>query len=108
MCGISVREYISVGGGSPFRDWVDSLDSLAAIKVQTASERMRLGNCSNEKALRGGLFERRINVGPGYRMYYGRDGLDSILLLNGGTKERQSEDIKRAQTLWDEYKRPIL
>ena len=105
MNGIQIREYAPEEGHSRFSDWFNSLDTNAAIKVQTAVERMRLGNFSHEKALKGGLFERRVDSGPGYRVYYGRDGLDSIVLLNGGTKEHQAKDIQRAQTLWDEYRR---
>ena len=105
MDGIKVREYTSEDGHGLYRDWFDNLGVNAALKVQTAVERMALGNLSLVKALKGGLFERWIDYGPGYRIYYGRDGHDSIVLLNGGTKERQAEDIRRAQTLWDEYKR---
>lgn len=105
MTGIKVGEYTSEEGHGLFSDWFNSLDTNAAIKVQTAVERMGLGNFSQVKALKGGLFERWVDSGPGYRIYYGKDGLDSIILLNGGTKERQAEDIQRAQTLWAEYKR---
>ena len=105
MTGVKIREYTSEEGQGQFSDWFDSLDTNAALKVHTAIERMRLGNFSHVKALKGGLFERWIDSGPGYRVYYGKDGINSIVLLNGGTKERQAEDIKRAQTLWDEYKR---
>ena len=105
MDGIKVQEYISEEGRGRFSDWFDNLDTEAALKVQTAIERMALGNFSHVKALKGGLFERWVDSGPGYRIYYGKDRLDTIVLLNGGTKERQAKDIQRAQTLWGEYKR---
>ena len=105
MSGTKIGGYTSEDGHGRFGDWFDKLDNSAALKVTRALERMKLGNFSDEKALKGGLFEHRINFGPGYRIYYGKDGLNSIVLLSGGTKERQSEDIQKAQTLWDEYKR---
>ena len=49
--------------------------------------------------------EFRINWGPGYRLYFGRDGEILVILLTGGTKRRQDADIEQAKTLWAEYKR---
>ena len=51
------------------------------------------------------MLERRINVGPGYRVYFGRDGDTLIVLLGGGTKDRQQRDIEDARQLWQAYKR---
>lgn len=64
---------------------------------------MARGNLSNAKRLPGGVFEYRINFGPGYRIYFGREGDRIIILLGGGSKRRQSEDIRLAQGLWMDY-----
>ena len=66
---------------------------------------MEAGNLSNVRGVGRGVLERRINVGPGYRVYFGRDGDTLIVLLGGGTKARQQRDIERARELWQEYRR---
>jgi putative addiction module killer protein len=66
---------------------------------------MRQGNLSNVKSVGGGVQEYRVEFGPGYRIYFGRDGQRLIVLLGGGTKKRQQNDVKEARTLWEEYKK---
>ena len=92
-------------GHSPFADWFDALDRHAAAKVTIAIERLRLGNLSNVKSVGGGVQECRIDWGPGYRLYLGRDGDKLVILLTGGTKRRQDADIDRAKEYWADYKR---
>ena len=77
----------------------------AAARVRTTLARMESGNLSNIRGVGSGVLERRINVGPGYRVYFGRDGDTLIVLLGGGTKERQQNDIEDARDLWREYQR---
>ena len=67
--------------------------------------RMEQRNLSNAKAIGAGVFEYRIDAGPGYRVYFGRDGDTLIILLGGGTKTRQQQAIEAARNLWREYKR---
>ena len=102
---IEVREYIDDRGRSPFGRWFDDLDANAAARVRTALARMEAGNLSNVKGVGSGVLECRMNVGPGYRVYFGRDGDTLIVLLGGGTKVRQQRDIEDARELWREYKR---
>ena len=64
-----------------------------------------LGNMSEVKSVGGGVLERRLDFGPGYRLYFGRDGEAVIILLVGGTKSRQQRDIVTAQAFWEDYKR---
>ena len=66
---------------------------------------MESGNTSNVKSVGGGVSECRIDTGPGYRIYFGSDGDTLIILLGGGTKDRQQRDIAAARELWQEYKR---
>jgi putative addiction module killer protein len=83
---------------------LDDLDPIAA-KVTIALARMEQGNLSNAKGVGGGVFEYRIDFGPGYRIYFGRDGDALVILLAGGTKQRQRQDIATAQARWVDYKR---
>ena len=102
---IDVREYLAVDGSSPYRKWFDSLNAQAAAKVAIALTRIEQGNLSNAKSVGAGLHEYCIDFGPGYRIYFGRDGDRLVILLGGGTKKRQQEDIRRAKALWADYKR---
>jgi putative addiction module killer protein len=72
--------------------------------VVAALERMADGNLSNVKTVGGGVLECKIDFGPGYRVYFGRQGIRLVILLAGGTKQRQQEDIAQAKRLWQAYK----
>lgn len=102
---VNIREYLDHGGRSPFRRWFDGLNSEAARKVTTALYRIGLGNLSNLKSIGGGVHECRINFGPGYRVYFGKDGEEVVILLGGGTKQQQQGDIRVALERWEDYKR---
>ena len=65
---------------------------------------MELGNLSNVRSVGSGVSEYRIDFGPGYRIYFGRDGDTLIILLAGGTKQRQQRDVEAAKALWQEYR----
>jgi putative addiction module killer protein len=97
--------YERQNGHSPFADWFDALDRQAAAKVTIAVERLRLGNFSSIKSVGSGVLERRIDWGPGYRLYFGRDGENLVILLIGGAEQRQGEDIARAKRHCADYKR---
>ena len=99
-----VVEYLDADGASPFAKWFERLDAVAAAKVTTALYRMEQGNLSNVKAVGQGVAEYRIDFGPGYRIYLGQDGATIVILLGGGTKKRQSADIRMAQRRWLQYK----
>ena len=100
---LSVVEYIREDGSTPFGAWFARLDSQAAAKIATAVARLRAGNNSGVKGI-GSIGEYRIDWGPGYRIYLGRDGDALIILLGGGSKRDQRADINRARAFWDEYK----
>lgn len=91
-------------GRSPFAKWLRALNVQAAAKIATALERIVDGNLSNVKAVGNGVLEYRVDFGPGYRIYLGRDGDQLVILLAGGTKKRQQEDIRRAKTNWEDYR----
>lgn len=99
-----VKELLLSEGDSPFARWFNGLDALAAAKVRVAVARMEQGNLSNVEWFRG-IGEYKIDWGPGLRIYLAKDGLKLIILIGGGTKKRQQQDIDQAVALWDEYKR---
>jgi putative addiction module killer protein len=101
---IEIREYITTQGRSPYAKWFNGLNARAAAKVATALVRMEQGNLASAKGIGSGVSEYRIDFGPGYRVYFGKDGDILIILLGGGTKKRQQRDIEAAQASWREYK----
>src|SRR5262245_46393023 len=102
---LSVLEYLDRVGSSPFGEWFQTLEAGAAAKVTAAVRRLELGNFSNVKGVGAGVFEYRIDFGPGYRVYFGKDGDAVVILLGGGTKKRQDRDIAIAQERWADYKK---
>jgi putative addiction module killer protein len=102
---MQVLEYLDGSGRSPFRQWFDRLDPPAAAKVTIALTRLGLENLSNVKGVGHGVLETRIDFGPGYRVYFGRDDDVLVILLGGGTKARQRNDIVDAHARWADYKR---
>jgi putative addiction module killer protein len=96
---IEVREH-----GSWYGRWFDNLNDPAAAKVSTALTRISLGNFSNVKSVGSGVSEYRVDFGPGYRIYFGKDGDRLVILLGGGSKKKQQADITRAIELWEQYK----
>lgn len=102
---LDVREYLDATGRSPFGAWFADLDARAAAKVTVALARIKSGNLSNVKPAGEGVLEYRIDFGPGYRVYFGRDGDAMVILLAGGTKKRQQRDIETARARWVDYKR---
>jgi putative addiction module killer protein len=101
---IRIEEFVTDEDVSPFRRWFDGLDDHAAAWVTIAIDRLGEGSTSNAKALGEGVSELRINRGPGYRIYFGWDGKLLVILLGGGTKRRQQNDIQTALRHWRSYK----
>jgi putative addiction module killer protein len=102
---LDVREYLNEDGASPFADWFAGLDAIAAAKITVVLARIEQGNLSNVKGVGEGVLEYRLDFGPGYRVYFGRNGDVLVILLAGGTKRRQQRDIEAAQARWADYKR---
>jgi len=101
-----IRRYRTAAGAEPFTDWLTHLrDRQARARILARLERLEVGNFGDCKFLREGVSELRIDWGPGYRVYYGRDGRTLIVLLCGGDKRKQDADINRAVNLWQEYGR---
>lgn len=99
-----IRYYVAAGGRQPFAGWFADLEPVARAKVTRAIARLELGHVSNVKSVGEGVLECRIDFGPGYRVYFGRDGEALVILLTGGTKKRQQRDIDAARAYWQDYK----
>lgn len=100
-----VREYCTRDGKVPFREWFDSLRDLKAkAKIQSRIDRAEDGNLGEWNHVGEGVFEMKIDFGPGYRIYFGEEGKTMIILLCGGDKSSQEKDIKRAREYWADYK----
>jgi putative addiction module killer protein len=100
-----VVQYETEDGRCPFAEWFAELDARAAAKITTAIARIEAGNPGDVKPVGEGVSERRIDFGPGYRIYFAQDGRRLIILLVGGTKKRQQQDIVQAKAYWSAYKR---
>jgi putative addiction module killer protein len=99
-----LRRYWTADGDEPFTQWLAELaDRHARARILARLERLEIGNFGDCKLLRDGISELRIDWGPGYRVYFGRDGRTVIVLLCGGNKRKQGADIKRAMQLWQKY-----
>jgi putative addiction module killer protein len=101
---LDIREYQDPKGSSPFRKWFDGLNGEAAQRVTTALYRLGLGNLSKVKSVGSGVHEYKIDFGPGYRVYFGLDGEQLVILLAGGSKQQQQRDIRLAIERWTDYK----
>ena len=97
-----ILEYVE-RGKSFYADWFNSLDAAAAARIDRYVRRMEHGNLGDSKVVGEGVRELRIDFGPGYRVYYGIDQGRIILLLGGGSKRRQSQDISNAINRWMSY-----
>lgn len=105
MSAYKVEIYQDRRGKSPFEDWVNALrDSRAQAAIDSRLRRISLGNLGDHKSVGGGVSELRLATGPGYRVYFGRVGNTVILLLCGGDKSTQSQDIAKAKAYWLDYK----
>jgi putative addiction module killer protein len=106
MAQIEIRRYRAASGAEPFNNWLLRLrDRQAKARVLVRIDRLESGNFGDCKALRGGVHELRIDWGPGYRVYFGRDGNLLVILLIGGDKRTQATDIRRALEYWQDYQR---
>jgi putative addiction module killer protein len=104
---MDLREYVDEFGRSPIGEWFDSLPAPAARRVTHALAKLEAGLIGNVKAVGGGVSELKVDHGPGYRIYFGRKSERLTILLGGGSKKRQSEDIRHAIRNWDRYKQMV-
>lgn len=94
-------------GKCPYLDWEQKLDSTIRGTLRVRINRLRLDNFGDCKSIKGarGLYELRIHVGGGYRLYFGKAHEKLVIMLCGGSKSSQSKDIERAKDYWQFYKK---
>ena len=99
-----IRHYLTTNGEDAFMEWRNHLrDSRAKIAIDRRINRIELENFGDCKFCRDGVWELRIDVGPGYRVYYAISGNEVVLLLCGGDKRTQGSDIDRACAYWEDW-----
>jgi putative addiction module killer protein len=100
-----VRVYSRSDGSEPFTEWLRALrDAATRNRIRQRIARVRLGNFGDTRSVGDGVFELRIHLGPGYRLYFGRPGDRVVILLCGGDKGSQARDVERAREFWRDYR----
>lgn len=100
----AIEIYETPDGKRPFAEWLNSLrDTSAKVKIVKRIERLKLGNLGDYKSVGKGVCELRIDYGAGYRIYFGLVGNTIVVILCGGDKSTQSQDIVSAQKYWEDY-----
>src|SRR3990172_5983884 len=103
---IELRHYLTAAGTNVVEDWLDSLrDERAAARIAARLTRLAAGNFGDCKPLRQGVWELRIDYGPGYRVYYAKAGQKLLLILVGGDKRKQQAEIETALEYWKNWNR---
>jgi putative addiction module killer protein len=106
MSPITIIIYATKIGKEPYSDWEDTLDKKLQAIIKNRLDRMRLGNLGDLKRIKdgGGVWELRIDYGPGYRIYFGKKETTMVILLTGGDKRNQKRDIAKAKQYWSDCK----
>lgn len=103
---VEIRHYVTPDGKDVYQNWLGKLrDMTARIAIDRRVNRIELGNFGDHKCCRDGVWELRIDVGQGYRVYYAVAGNAIVLLICGGDKRTQSADIDRACEYWQDWQR---
>ena len=103
---IKISVYKTKDGKSPYYEWLEELDIGTQAIIESRMARVRMGNFGAHKIVKGGngFYELIFDYGPGYRIYYGKKGLSSVILINAGDKGSQRRDIAKAYRYWQECK----
>lgn len=102
---MDVRHYLTLDGRDPFQEW---LDGIADIRVRVAVlrriDRLMVGNFGDRRFCGAGVWELRLDIGSGFRVYYAMAGTGLLLVLGGGPKRTQQADIEHAVARWKQYR----
>ncbi len=103
---MQIVQYQTVEGKVPYQEWLDSIkDVNIRSRIRTRIDRLELGNFGDFRSVGSNVLELRLHFGPGYCVYIGREGQAIVILLCGGDKSRQVQDIERAKVFWQDYLR---
>ncbi|MES2608326.1 MAG: type II toxin-antitoxin system RelE/ParE family toxin [Pseudomonadota bacterium] len=100
--------YKDITGKEPFVNWLETQDKISQIRIRKRIARIEIGNLGDYKAIDSGVFELRFFFGSGYRVYFGMLGDTAVILLCGGDKSSQEQDIKKAISYWKEVQNEII
>ncbi len=101
----TLERYVTPQGHEPYTEWLNTIkDKLTKARIMNSVTKMEAGNFGVSESVDGGVFELKLNFGPGYRVYYGLEGEKIVLLLLGGSKNGQQADINKAQTYLKDYR----
>lgn len=99
-----IFHYLDPSGKDLYQEWLDGLaDQRGRVAVQRRVDRLAQGNFGDHEFCGEGVWELRVDFGPGYRVYYALSGKEIVLLLCAGAKRTQNRDIKRAVGCWNAY-----
>ncbi|TAG50205.1 MAG: type II toxin-antitoxin system RelE/ParE family toxin [Betaproteobacteria bacterium] len=102
---INLVRYQQTNGDEPLSDWLSSVrDKIAQARIRIRLRQVEAGNFGDCESVGEGVSELRVHVGAGYRVYFGRHGQTVVVLLCGGDKRTQTNDIKRAKLFWADWK----
>jgi|SRR5712692_5073173 len=102
---MEIRHYLTAAGRDPYQEWLDKLKDLTGrVAIQRRVDRVATGNFGEHKALQEGVWELKMDIGPGYRVYYAMESATIVLLLCGGVKRTQTADIEKAVRYWHDYR----
>jgi putative addiction module killer protein len=105
---MEILHYVTESNQDPYQEWLDGLrDRTARVVIQRRVDRLALGNFGDHKACRDGVWELRVDFGPGYRIYYSQSAKEIVLLLCGGSKRTQTSDVDQAINNWQDYQRRL-
>jgi putative addiction module killer protein len=99
-----LREYVDALGRNYYQRWFERLARATQVRIDARLALVRAGNLGDHRSVGHGVMELRLSFGPGYRIYFGIDGTELVILLAGGDKSSQDTDITLAHKLWEEYK----
>lgn len=103
---MEVLHYLTTDGEDVYQDWLDGLrDRRTRVAIQRLVDRLMIGNFGDHKFCRDGVWELRIDFGPGFRVYYAMAGDTVVLLLSGSDKREQGAEINRAVGYWKDWQR---
>ena len=103
---MQIVHYVSASDVDVYQDWLDGIrDRTTRARITRRVDRIKDGNFGDHEPCRGGVYELKIDFGPGYRVYYSRVGETVVLLLAGGDKSSQNKDIDKAVANLQDYKR---